>query len=418
MGRGDFRLERFDQRRQGVELPPLLERELAAGERGLRLRLRGSSRGLRHAGRSGQRPPLPEPVGVAPHVFLHGERRSACRRLEHERARDNVVEKCAVVAHHEHGARKFHESFLQHLERLGVEVVGGLVEHDQVGRLGEQPSEEHAVPLPPGEKLHQRAGAIGREQKILQVADHVPGLAGDLHRLVAVGHVVGHGLLVVELIPELVEEGDPQVGAEPYGALRRCQLAEQQPHERGLASAVGADDADSVAPHHRRGEVADDRPRLPSKRHSLQGGHERTAPLRLVDLERHAAHHVPALPALPPHRLQRPHPPLVAGAAGLDAGADPGLFLGELLVKQRVLLLLRRKCLLLAEQKRVVVARPVEQSAAVDLQDAGGHAAEKRPVVGDEHERSPPAAQELLQPFDGLDVEVVGGLVEQEQVGL
>ena len=38
--------------------------------------------------------------------------------------------------------------------------------------------------------------------------------------------------------------------------------------------------------------------------------------------------------------------------------------------------------------------------------------------MGDEHQRAPPAAEEVFQPLDGLDVEVIGGLVEQEQVGL
>ena len=36
----------------------------------------------------------------------------------------------------------------------------------------------------------------------------------------------------------------------------------------------------------------------------------------------------------------------------------------------------------------------------------------------DEHDRGVEAGQRLLEPLERLDVEVVGGLVEQQQVGL
>ena len=322
------------------------------------------------------------------------------------------------MAHDEHGAGEVHEPFLQHLERLGVEVVGGLVEHDQVGRLGEEPGQEHAVPLATGEKLHRRAGAVGREQEVLQVADHVPRLAADLHRLIAVRHVVGHGLLVVELVAKLIEEGDSEIGAEPHHAGGWRELAEHEPQQRRLARTVGADDADAVAAHHGDGEIADDRPRAAQERHAVDRRHERPAAIGLLDIQLHPACRSPPPAALPPHRLQSPHPSLVAGAAGLDPGADPGLFLGELLVKERVLFFFRGQGLLLADEERVVVARPVEDPAAVDFEDSIRHAAEERAIVGDEHERAPPAAQKLLEPLDRCDVEMVGRLVEQEQVGL
>ena len=38
--------------------------------------------------------------------------------------------------------------------------------------------------------------------------------------------------------------------------------------------------------------------------------------------------------------------------------------------------------------------------------------------MGDEHDRRVEAEQRLLEPLERLDVEVVGRLVEQEQVGL
>ena len=69
-------------------------------------------------------------------------------------------------------------------------------------------------------------------------------------------------LLLVERGLQLVEVGDLQVRAVADRPLSRRQLAEQEAQQRGLARAVGADDADLVAAHDRRGQVADDRSRL------------------------------------------------------------------------------------------------------------------------------------------------------------
>ena len=246
----------------------------------------------------------------------------------------------------------------------------------------------------------------------------MPRLTVDLHRLVAVRHVVGHGLFVVEAVAKLIEERDPQVGAEPHGTCRRGEFTEHQPEQRGLARAVWADDADPIAPHHGRGKIVNDRPRAAQKRHSFERRHEGPAAIGLLDLELHAADRIPPLAALPAQRLQGPHAALVPRAAGLDARANPDFFLRELLVEEGILFFFRGEGLLLPHEKRVVVARPVEDPAPVDLENPVGHVPEKRAVVGDEHERSPPAAEKRFEPLHRLDVEVVRGLVEQEEVGL
>ena len=114
---------------------------------------------------------------------------------------------------------------------------------------------------------------------------------------------------------------------------------------------------------------------------------------------------------------RRAHAALVARAARLDALPDPDLLLRQLLVEERVLLRLRVQAFLAAAQVVGVVAGPVGDLAAVELDDAGGQRAQEAPVVGDEDQRARPALEEAFQPVDGLDVEVVGGLVEQQHVG-
>ena len=53
---------------------------------------------------------------------------------------------------------------------------------------------------------------------------------------------------------------------------------------------------------------------------------------------------------------------------------------------------------------------------AVEIDDARRHLAEKHPVVRDEKERRPASEKEILEQGDGVDVQVIGGLVEQQEV--
>ena len=55
--------------------------------------------------------------------------------------------------------------------------------------------------------------------------------------------------------------------------------------------------------------------------------------------------------------------------------------------------------------------------AAVELEDPLGHVVQEVPVVGDGDDGAGVLLQVLLQPRDALGVEVVGRLVEQQQVG-
>ena len=54
--------------------------------------------------------------------------------------------------------------------------------------------------------------------------------------------------------------------------------------------------------------------------------------------------------------------------------------------------------------------------APVQLQDPGGDPIQQVAVVGDQHQPAPVLGQPVLQPVDAVDVEVVGGLVEHQQV--
>ena len=161
-----------------------------------------------------------------------------------------------------------------------------------------------------------------------------------------------------------------------------------------LPDAVGADDADLVAAHDRGREVADDRSIGVAEADPFRLDDQRARALGLLGL--HARGALPLAPLLVglAHRLERADAPLVAGAAGLDPLADPGLLLGQLLVEERLLLGLGGEQLLAPLQERRVVAGPVVEVAAVELDDPGGQPFQEDAVVGDEDERAAVAQQE------------------------
>ncbi len=105
------------------------------------------------------------------------------------------------------------------------------------------------------------------------------------------------------------------------------------------------------------------------------------------------------------------------GLPGLGVGADPLQLLGEALLHLGVAAALDGQPGGLLLQVGGVVALVPIGPAAVQLQDPAGHVVEEVPVVGDRHDGAGVLRQVLLQPGDALRVQVVGGLVEQQQVG-
>ena len=141
----------------------------------------------------------------------------------------------------------FAQQFFQQLQRFHVQVVGGFVHHQQVGRLCEQLRQQQAVALAAGQAGDRRARAFGREQEILQVADGVLLLAVDLDEILAFGHILKRAPVFAQRRAVLVEIRDLQLRADLDLAGLRLQIAQQQLQQRGLAAAVRADQADTVA---------------------------------------------------------------------------------------------------------------------------------------------------------------------------
>ena len=191
------------------------------------------------------------------------------------------------------GAGVGREVALQPLHRLGVEVVGGLVEQQQVGLLEQQLAQRHPAALATGEVVDERIGrrAAQRVHRLVQPAVDVPGVGvvelglqvphlGDQGVLVGVGvahlHVVvveplhlaldvadglldvlQHGLALAQR-RLLLQHADRGIGVQDRVAVVGVVEPGHDLQQRRLARAVGADDTDLGAVQERQGHVVED----------------------------------------------------------------------------------------------------------------------------------------------------------------
>ncbi len=194
-----------------------------------------------------------------------------------------------------------------------------------------------------------------------------------------------------------------------------CLLPGEHAEERGLAGAVRADDADDAAGRKREGQVLD----------QLLVAHVLLQPLDLDHLAAEAGAvrdddlgggDLLAL-GFRGEFVVGVDAGLLLGLPGLGAGADPFEFLLQHLLARLVLARFLFEALGLLFEPGGIVALVGNAAAAVQLQNPAGDVVEEVAVVGDDEDRAPVLDQVLLQPGDGLGVEVVRRLVEQEHVG-
>ena len=191
------------------------------------------------------------------------------------------VQEVTVVADHDDGAGEVQQEVLQPVDRVNVQVVGGLVHHQQVGVAEQSLGQQHLHLQTGVQGGHVVVVEIGADAKALENAGRVAlglpaaqlgillfQLAGQ--HAVLVGHLllgVQGFLLLADIVETLVAHDDgvhhvigvvgvlvllqnrhADVGQDRDLAGGGLQVSGQDLQKGGLAGAVCADDAVAVAP--------------------------------------------------------------------------------------------------------------------------------------------------------------------------
>ena len=215
----------------------------------------------------------------------------------------------------------------------------------------------------------------------------------------------------------LGEVPDHQPVAFETAARERCELAGNRLDQRGLAGAIGAQQSQPCAGLQSKLQVLEDRTARVAQRGVLQREQRRRRAPGRRDLEIEWRIHVRGCHALEP--VERLETALrLPGLAGLGAEAgDETTDVGDL-----ALLTLEHRLLhgepsgaLLFERR--VVARIKNELSCLDVRDVRDAGIEEVAIVRYHEQGAAIGREPALEPHHGIEVQVVGGFVEQQQVG-
>ena len=258
-----------------------------------------------------------------------------------------------------------------------------------------------------------------REQKVRQIALDVLFLATNLDPLAAGADEVFQRGIQIHLMAHLVKVRHLQIAAQAHRAAVGGQFAQNHLQQRRLASAIRTQQTYLVATQNGAAELLNNI--LFAKRLAdiCQLGHDLAliaVALAGSDIHIHTAQHITALRTAGPQFLQSGNTALAASAAGFHAFANPDFFLGQQLVGLGVDDRLLCQLLFLLQHVLREVARIGAQNAPVQLHNACGNAVQKAAVVGNGDDAALEGNQQLLQPLNRVQVQVVGRLIQQQHV--
>ena len=285
------------------------------------------------------------------------------------------------------------QQVLKQLEGVDIQVIGGLIQNQHVGRTGKQARQQQTIALATGQGTHGRRRTRRGKKEITKVALHMLALISNAYPFAARADEVFQGRVQIQRVAQLVEVGDFQVGPLPQFASFGYQFAQDEFEQGGFADAVVSNQSNLVAAQNRGAEIADDHLFCEGKPHVGEFGDQFAARRSPVHVQPDASDRVAPCRAAFAQDIKSPNAALAAGPSCLDALAHPYFLLGEQLVRLGVDNQLLRDLVLLLRQIAGKVARVGAKPAAVKLDNAGRDAVQKCAIVRDRHN----AASELEQ---------------------
>ncbi len=325
----------------------------------------------------------------------------------------DLIDEVAIVCDKQHGSVEVAQGGFESISSPEVEVIGGFVEHHQVG-VGGGNLRQCGLALFSTTAVAERlqSDVAGESEAGEQAADlsgrHI-GLSGwsdDFDEIDVSG----------DCFESLVEVGNVDVVPQFDSAAVGFELSDQCFEQRGLAAAVGPQDPQSLASFDSQRQVLKQRFREPlgdlecfdhdfSTAGGLAEGHGWDVEVvELFDVFESFEFSDPVgglfvfLPVLVlADEVLGPGDEVLLSPGDL---AEPFLSLGSL-------------CAVGGEVAGVGV-----ESIGSEFEDACDDLVEEEAVVADEDHRRSGSDQERFEPFGCGDVEVIGGFIEQHHIGI
>ncbi|CDC69327.1 ribosomal protein S5 [Oscillibacter sp. CAG:155] len=317
------------------------------------------------------------------------------------------------MGHSQNGTGKTLKIIFQDGKGRNVQIVGGLVQQQHIGRRHQDGQQIQPPPLSAGEPADGHRLQVPREEKTLHHLVCGKGSLVRLHFICDVVDKVIDPLVQVQLPSLLGEVADLDGCADRYAAAVRRQFPGDQMQQCGFSGAVVAHDADPVPPQKMIGEMIhhgfavkglcdvvqfnDLFPQTAGSRGQLHG---------VIRLRR----------ILVPQGLVSGDPLLGFGGPGPAAPHDPLPLHPEDGLALALTGLGHFRPLLFQLQILGVIGLVVVQLSPAQLRDMVDHPLQKITVVGHHDQPALEAAEPVLQPGHHLTVQMVGGLVQDQHV--
>lgn len=318
------------------------------------------------------------------------------------------------MRNHEEAAGKGVQIVLEDLQGADVEVVGGFVQDDKIRAEHEGFEQVEALELAAGEGGEFLLLHFGVEEKALQHfgGGHLAAVAG-LDHLGVLGDVVVNAEEGIEAFVLLPVVGKMGVHAHFDAAEVGLHLAGDDLEQSGFTAAVGTEDADPLAGLEIVVDIGEQLLGTVTFTEFMQLQDGLAEAVRLKgDVELGVGDEV----ALGKELAHAVHMVFGLGGAGFGAAVQPVELFFQLGLAAGFLALDVGGADELAAHIGGIDAIVEVAAAVVDLQHAVADGIQEIAVVGYEDDGFFGGGQEVLQPFDGVKVEVVGGLVQDEDV--
>ncbi len=329
--------------------------------------------------------------------------------------RAKPVEEETVVRDDDRVAGEILDGRFQRLQRFHVQVVGRFVEEEDVAALFQQLGHVDAVALTTREQAHLLLLVAALEVEGAAIGPAVDLGVAQFDQLGAAGNLFPDGRVGVERIARLVDIGQLHRVTQRDRARIGLFLAGDHAEQRRFPGAVRADHADDGARGNAERQVLDQLAVAVMFAEVLDLDHLAAQTGAVGDDDLGLAHAF--LLGLVGHLLVGRDTGLRLRLTGLGPGADPLQFLFQNLLLGLVLARFLGDALGLLFQPRGIIPLVGNAAPALQLQDPGGDVIQEIAVVRDAEDGALVLDQVLLQPGDGLGIQVVGRFVEQQHVG-